>query len=85
MRPSDPPHVARSGQPAPVPTDQDAGPNLAGRWVRVVRGPAVGTRGLVTSLAGSRLTMIASLINNRSLVLTVDQADCAPLPPSAEP
>ena len=75
--------MVRSGQPAPVPAGQDARPNLAGRWVRVIRGPAIGARGLVTGLAGSRLTMIASLINNRSLVLTVDQADCAPLSPSA--
>ena len=83
MRASNQLDVVRSGQPAPVPADQAAGTNLAGRWVRVVRGPAIGARGLVTSLTGSRLTMIASLINNRSLVLTVDQADCAPLSPSA--
>ncbi|GEM_PF-5941010 len=73
----------RSKRPLPTPAARTASgaESLAGGgdWVRVTRGPAVGARGWITRRTDGRVTMVATLLAHRALVLTVDAADCQPL------
>ena len=61
--------------------DRPAGPACprVGTWVRVTSGPAAGARGCVCCCRGGRLTLVATLLPRRPLLLTIDAADCTPL------
>ena len=50
-----------------------------GAWVEVASGPAQGTRGRVVEQAGGNITIVALLIGQRPLMLTVASAACVPL------
>lgn len=64
--------------------DGPAGGLAKGVWVEVASGPAQGARGRIVERVGGNVTLVAQLLGQRPLLLTIDAAVCAPLQAPAE-
>jgi hypothetical protein len=70
---------------SPVQTDDEQPGALAkGAWVEVASGPAQGARGRIVERIGGNVTLVAQLLGQRPLLLTVASTACAPLELPAE-
>jgi hypothetical protein len=75
----------RPRQSAPPPTHAQAAGRegndaaLVGAWVRVERGVAARACGYVRACHDGRVTLQATVLAGRPVVLTIDASDCAPL------
>ena len=73
-----------SGRTPTERADRPPGNLGRGAWVEVASGPAQGARGRIIERIGGNVTLVAQLLGQRPLLLTVDAAVCAPLEVPAE-